>query len=66
MIFKKGGRNTVQSKFTYPEVEIETVHCFNCLGDVFTNGGSFMNVNKTFAGKALKAMYALLSITRGK
>ena len=66
MIFKKGGRNTDQPKFTYAEVEIETVHCLNYLGVVFTKGGSFMNANKTRAGKALKAMYAMLSITRGK
>ena len=66
MIFQNGGKIANEATFTYSNTRIETVRSFNHLGVVFTSSGSFINTVQTYAGKALRAMNALLSITRGK
>ena len=45
---------------------MEIVDTFNYLGVVFTRTGSFPNAPKTLSGKGLKALGALMAMTRGK
>ena len=64
MVFRKGGILSRVEKWYYNGVEIEIVNQFNYLGVVFTPGGSFIQATKTLSGKALRALCALLSITK--
>ena len=51
-------------KWTYSGEEIEIVNSFNYLGMVLSSGGTFIKATNMLAGKALKAMNALFSITK--
>ena len=65
VVFKKGRLNR-NIKFTYGNDNLEIVDAFNYLGVVFTRTGSFLNATKTLSGKGLKALGALMAMTRGK
>ena len=45
-------------------MEIEIVSSFNYLGVVLSSGGSFIKATNTLAGKALRALNCLFTITR--
>ena len=64
MVFRKGGNLRQNEKWTYVGENIEIVNNFNYLGIVLSSGGSFVKATNTLVGKALKAMHALLSITK--
>lgn len=64
MVFRKGGNLRQNEKWTYAGEDIEIVNNFNYLGIVLSSGGSFVKATNTLVGKALKAMHALLSITK--
>ena len=64
VVFRKGGILNRNEKWTYSGEEIEIVNSFNYLGIVLTSGGAFVKATNILAGKALKAMNSLLSITR--
>ena len=64
MVFRKGGNLRQNEKWTYAGENIEIVSNFNYLGIVLSSGGSFVKATNTLVGKALKAMHALLSITK--
>lgn len=64
MVFRKGGQLRQNETFTYADEEIEIVNSFNYLGIVLSSGGSFIKATNTLSGKSLKAMNALLSITK--
>ena len=51
-------------KWTDAGENIEIVSNFNYLSIVLSSGGSFVKATHTLVGKALKAMHALLSITK--
>ena len=59
LIFRKGGRLPNALRFTYYGTEIEIVSRFSYLGIVFTSGGSCKEAQRTLAGQALKAIFAL-------
>ena len=59
LAFKKGGRLRSNLSFIYNGVEIEIVLKFSYLGIVFTSGGSITETQKTLAGQALKAIFAM-------
>ena len=58
VIFRKGGRLPRDLRFIYNGEEIEIVKQFSYLGIVFT-GGSCHETQKTLAGQALKAIFAM-------
>ena len=62
-VFRKGGILNRNEKWIYSGEEIEIVNSFNYLGIVLTSGGAFVKATNTSAGKALKAMNSLLSVT---
>ena len=64
MVFRKGGNLRQNEKWTYAGENIEIVNNFNYLGIVLSSGGLFVKATNTLVGKALKAMRALLSITK--
>ena len=64
MIFRKGENLRQNERFTYAGGEIEIVNSFNYLGIVLSSGGSFIKATNTLVGKSLKALNALLSITK--
>lgn len=64
VVYRKGGNLSRNEKWTYCGQEIEIVSSFNYLGMVLSSGGSFNKAISTLAGKALKAMNGLLSITK--
>ena len=59
LIFRKSGRLPNGLRFTYNGTEIEIVSRFSYLGIVFTSGGSCKEAQRTLAGQALKAIFAL-------
>ena len=59
LIFRKGGRLPIGLRFTYSGTEIEIVSRFLYLGIVFTSRGSCKEAQRTLAGQALKAIFAL-------
>ena len=64
VVFRKGGILSRNECWTYAGEDIEILNSFNYLGIVLTSGGAFVKATKTLAGKALKAMNSLLSITK--
>ena len=64
VVFRKGGILDRNECWTYAGVNIEIVNCFNYLGIVLSSGGAFIKATNTLAGKALRAMNSLLSITK--
>ena len=59
VIFRKGGRLPRDLRFIYKGEEIEIVKQSSYLGIVFTSGGSCHETQKTLAGQALKAIFAM-------
>ena len=59
VIFRKGGRLPRDLRFIYNGEEIEIVKQFSYLGIVFTSGGLCHETQKTLAGQALKAIFAM-------
>ena len=59
IIFRNGGRLPNGLKLTYKGTEIEIVSKFSYLGIVFTVGGSCKETQRTLAGQASKAIFAL-------
>ena len=61
IVFKKGGANKKNMKFTYKQTELEIVKKFVYLGVVFTVGGSFNSTYESLYGQAIKAVFKLKS-----
>jgi len=61
MVFRKRGKLHPNERWTYNGHIIEVVDNFNYLGTVFNYTGNFSLNQENLIGKALKAMYTLLS-----
>ena len=66
MVFQKGGRVSQDQEWKYAGDAIEIVSSFNYLGIVLSSGGSYVPATKVLKDKALKAIYSLLNITKGR
>ena len=64
MVFRKRINSNITYHWTYGNVELEVVNCFNYLGTVFNYNGSFSVNQETLAGKGLKALNVLLNKLR--
>ena len=63
VVFRKGEVIGKAFYWYYAGQEIEIVNLFNCLGVLFSSGGSFMQNAKYLSDRALKAMHSLFDIT---
>ena len=64
VVFKKGGRLAANDKWFYQGGPLEVVKHFTYLGIVFSSGGSFSENQKTLAGQAQKAIFALIKMLK--
>ena len=59
LVFRKSGVVPRNILFNYDEIYLEIVKSFKNIGVVFIAGGSFSEVQSTFAGQAQKAIFKL-------
>ena len=59
VIFRKGGKLSMNDKWFYNRSQIEVTKHFTYLGMVFPSGGSFSENQKKLAGQAQKAIFSL-------
>ena len=59
VIFRKGGKLSVNDRWFYNGSQIEITKHFTYLGMVFSSGGSFSKNQKKLAGQAQKAIFSL-------